>query len=131
MWDPEDLPWEGINDPDQAHELGLLPEQDTASPYAARWDKRDGASVVDLGWIGEDEEGVWIRRHPLVELTRPPDLWGVVSEYRHGLWRITRRDYDRRSNFELDAKLPLARAHCRERDRQIRGPVSDGDEGRR
>lgn len=55
----------------------------------ARWDKREGLKpeeCVDLGDIGEDLEGVWVRRHVLAMVDDEPMVeawfaaWSMVSD---------------------------------------------------
>jgi hypothetical protein len=47
-------------------------------------------------------------------------LWDTVSEYEAGLVDPTPEDYRTKSAAEHQAKLVLAAAHYRERDRQIK-----------
>jgi len=84
------------------------------SPYAMRWDKRDGAMPADCGWIGEDASGVWLSVHPDVALAQDPGYWRVLSRWRLTNKRdITARIFERSSAWFLEAWAEMLGAHYR------------------
>jgi len=95
-----------------------------SSAYAARWDRldpqRDGPTeTCDLGWIGEDERGIWTRAHPEAALLDDDTLWGPWARYLDGHREPERSDYDRLSAFDYSALLTLAAAHGRQMRRDM------------
>lgn len=87
------------------------------SPYTARWDKRapkgEGAALAvseDLGWIGEDDAGVWIACHPMTALLERPELWAMVGRFSGGVQEVTQRDFDELSAYEFEAHLTMVSA---------------------
>ncbi len=83
---------------------------------ARRWDRRPDfrpGEEADHGWIGEDEEGVWLRRHPESVLAEDPELQAVFGQWRFTAQRkIALRDQRECSNWFLTAWSALyAAAH--------------------
>ncbi len=119
-----------IQDPTHMAALGMLPGTDATGTLARRWDKRDDcdpSDFIDLGWIGEDAQGVWTTRHPSSALAQDPKLWGIVTEWRGRTDRdIGRGEYLQRSNFWSECWLALLFAQSREEQRMIKG-AGDGD----
>ena len=68
---------------------------------------------VNLGWIGEDGQGVWIARDPQVALLDFPALWPVLAEWDSGLREMTPEDYRTKSAYQYTAKLHMAIAMAR------------------
>lgn len=95
-------------------ELGQIPEtakQGKDHAYARRWDPRPELTpldAVDLGWIGEDAQGVWTTVHPQAALLAHPELFGPVSEFQAGLQEITPDDWQTKSAFEFECKVAMA-----------------------
>ena len=53
------------------------------SPLAARWDPpAKAAPDLDLGWIGQDRDGVWLAQHPETLLLEHPDVADVYERMR-------------------------------------------------
>lgn len=116
---------EAAKDDATAEELGLGMGTLSPFPYATRWDAKK-AERSDYGYIGEDADGIWLRRHPSVVLLEHPDLWSVVSEVTNGCHKIRPRDYREKSAFEFDAKMTMSLAIQRERSRRIKNGANDG-----
>lgn len=94
-------------------QLGQFMEDAPRGPersFAKRWDPRPGAAPVDLGWIGEDSDGVWTTLHPDAALLDHPELWGVVAEFNAGMQEMTAEDQRTKSAFEFQAKLTMVAA---------------------
>ncbi|MEQ8278326.1 MAG: hypothetical protein RMA76_38140 [Deltaproteobacteria bacterium] len=97
-------------------------------PLADRWDgiehedeeARKSFKRVDHDWIGEDADGVWIRRHPEAALLERPHLWAPVFAYGAGQIELTPEDYETLSAFEYDAKLILLAAFRRQEKRELK-----------
>lgn len=98
-------------DPELAFELGFAREMDDS--FALRWDKRAHAEHVDYGFIGEDDDGIWMTLHPDSALLRYPELWDVVMEFRSGFRELTERDLHEKSSFEFTAKEVMSAAYRR------------------
>jgi hypothetical protein len=71
--------------------------------YAIRWDRREDWAPADLGWIGEDAEGVWMTRHPIAALAEFPELNSILARWEAGQRELTREDYLEMSCCEWDA----------------------------
>lgn len=106
--------------------FGMVPGVDNGGgSFAPRWDKRDDyhpTEAVDAGWIGEDDEGVWMSRHPEAALSQHPHLFPVVAEWRRGNRELTERDYLTKSARDHLAKLVMVCASRREEVRRMRKP---------
>ena len=117
-----------MSDPSLAFELGQLPGAEMDSPYAVRFDKRDDfrpEDLANLGWIGEDSSGIFLRQHPMVAIAERPHLWDAVIEWQSGLHDVTPQDFASKSNFEFECKLTMAIAHAREDARRMKATKSD------
>lgn len=89
--------------------------------FAHRWDPRedfDGAPS-DYGWIGEDETGVWMTRHP--DLVDAPMLDGALTHFRAGVREWTSSDVERLSASTITGLLVLSAAAEREAMRRAHG----------
>lgn len=95
-----------------AHHLpGVL--EPARGSFAARWDPGGGA-VADLGDIGEDDRGVWARRHPEILLAEDRALRRMINRYRRtGIIEITAEDDRILSGWELAALGIIIQAHHR------------------
>jgi hypothetical protein len=91
--------------------MGKLPDEVLFS-YGVFHDKRGDfeGPEIDLGWIGENAEGVWIKKHPQLVVAQRPWLWGTLSEMRWGQTDITPEDYRTKSNYQLEAKATVYKA---------------------
>lgn len=93
---------------------------DGVRTFAARWDKRERCDPCDLGEIGEDADGVWVRRHPDVLLSDAHDRIGeALSLFALGLVP-TIGDYDRLPACTITALNVLRSAADRESIRDAR-----------
>lgn len=112
-----------------AERMGQLGTDTPMSGRAnVRWDQRkDFVSDEhrDLGWIGEDAQGVWTRAHPIAALTEYPELWDSVAEWNAGIRDLSRSEFDSLSNFDYEARLTFAAAHSREEARRMKRPRDD------
>lgn len=104
--------------------VGLL--ESAPSAYNARADPRGSdAQRVDCGDIGEDSQGIWLRRHPEVLIMEDAALWAPVDRYRRGLVDLTPQCDEALSAFESSCAIILAGAHHRAVMRgSERGPQS-------
>ena len=87
--------------------------------------REDFTGAIDCGWIGEDRDGIWLRRHPEAVLTERPELWWTVQQ-----WALGRHEFrDGLSNHETEQLAAMCGAHSREQDRRYkRGQEpEDGD----
>jgi hypothetical protein len=82
-WEPGKLPDVDVaQGPEVLEALGALPGTERRDHFAARWDKRADfkpSDRVDLGWIGEDEEGIWTRRHPEAAILDDPAVLAFMT----------------------------------------------------
>jgi len=91
----------------------MLPGTAIDGEHPGRWDRRPEFiqdEARDLDWIGEDVNGVWTRRHPVVALLELPEIWDVWTEWQFGQQEITAEDFATKSHKELEAKLTLVAA---------------------
>lgn len=97
--------------------------------YAHRWDPREDEDIdpVDHGWIGEDQDGVWLAVHPDAALMSHPELWGPISLWRSGVQALSRSDAENMSAIEVEAHRVLTSAS--ERDGYRRAKESIHGEG--
>lgn len=88
--------------------VGLL--VDAPSDYNVRFDKRKTPGRArDFGSIGEDADGIWVRRHPEVLLMHgSPELLEVYDEFLAGQVQVTREDFDTLAAPAYDAKVTMA-----------------------
>jgi len=104
---------------------GLEPEDGLLEPgaqWADRWDPRDEYSEpIDCGWIGEDAQGIWTRRHPEAALAEDESLWPMVDEWRLGQRELSAAKVERASNFEIEALVVMIAADQREQMRRMKG----------
>lgn len=85
-----------------------------SEPYAVRFDKRpDYQEPTDLGWIGEDENGVWLKVHPQVAFLEFPELWNPVASYMCGAQELKQEDVATLSAFDHAVKMTLGEATMR------------------
>jgi len=98
--------------------VGIL--EPTPSPYAlrdgsGRLDPRPDryAGPEDYGDIGEDQAGVWIRRHPEAMLIEEPELWPGWERYCLGHFELRPEDADLLDAFEHQVLMVLIGAHNR------------------
>lgn len=85
------------------------------SPFAARWDPspaKASTAPIDLGWIGEDADGIWLKRHPEAALLEHPEIWDVYHTARVQP-EMAPGDADRLSAFEFDCKVAFISAYQR------------------
>lgn len=119
-----------VEDPCDREAMGMQYGSQMPSPYSIRWDKRDDYIAHDddnQGWIGEDNSGIWIARHPLVAMAEHPRIWGVVSEWQSGIRDISLGYWDSRSAYDVDAMNTMAGAYARSRKSNPSMPgVDDG-----
>lgn len=80
-------------------------------PFAARFDQQPGLETeVDLGWCGEDAEGIWFKVHPQTAFLEFPELWEPVARYMAGDNEVKATDVDTLSAFDLAVKATLQAA---------------------
>lgn len=103
--------------PTLSQDLALLGLEDNAGIIEAgdiwgeRFDPRpDLKFPVFCGDIGEDDKGIWTRRHPEAAFLEAPELWDIWERWRLG-WREITADL---SNFETEILLALAGVEARE-----------------
>lgn len=109
----EELPWIDFADDDD-----WLAEP-TAKAREEGIDKREfRGDPSDFGWIGEDDNGIWLKRHPEAALTEHPELWWVVHRWSLGQHEVTREDTEGLSNHEMEQLATMASAHGRELKRR-------------
>lgn len=94
---------------------------DMPTPWARRWDRREGAHAYDCGWIGEDAEGIWMRRHPIAELVRHPVLWDSITACQAGCIAVDDVMMRDSSNIEIEVRLIYGAARDREESRRSKG----------
>jgi len=130
VFEPRHLPrLEATRDPADLLDLGMLPGRDMDHAFDGRWDKRkDYAEPIDLGWIGEDAQGIWLYRHPEAVLADDPELWSIVARF----WRTNDRDLslgdmDRCSAFFVSSWQAMSAAAQREEVRRMKR--KDPDDG--
>ena len=121
--------------PPIARELGLLELEDgdgilePGERWVDRWDPREDMSdVLDLGWAGEDRDGIWLHRHPDAALVEDEALWWVVAEWQLGHRELTTEDRETLSHWQVEALLTMMAADAREQRRQMRRRSGDGKE---
>lgn len=121
--------------PSLGRELGLLELEDgdgllePGERWVDRWDPReDLVDEVDLGWMGEDREGIWMARHPEAALVEEEALWWPVHEWQLGHREVGAEDRETLSNWQVEALLTMMSADAREQRRQMRRRSSDGKE---
>lgn len=107
--------------PELQREYGVI--EPASSVFARRWDRRadfEPDEVVDLGFIGEDAQGIWLRLHPETLLIQDTQLQAV-----YGGWRFT---YERKltlseqrssSNWFLTAWTALVGASSRKMEKDL------------
>lgn len=121
--------------PSLGRELALLELEDgdgllePGERWVDRWDPReDLVDEVDLGWMGEDREGIWLARHPDAALVEDEALWWVVAEWQLGHRELSAEDRATLSNWQVEALITMASADAREQRRQMRRRSGDGKE---
>lgn len=129
-WRPTDLPLPEVYDEELFAEYGITQEVDPeVGAFNARWDRREdfepeedeeGDDRNDCGWIGEDDQGVWVRLNPMAALAQDELLWDLWTEWRFGLRDLVREDFDRLSNFEIEAWAAMRSADAREQFREVK-----------
>ena len=114
-------PLAGIRDYGTLKELGAIPGEVMPDSYTHRWDKRDDFVPRDLGWIGEDQSGVFLRQHPEVALAQDPDYWPVVTQFQVTSERATTvAAYSQQSNWWTRAWVTMLSASNRKELAEIR-----------
>jgi hypothetical protein len=106
-----------------AETQAALGGEDLASPYALRWDRRVPfrGEAIDLGWIGEDADGVWLRRHPHRALLDDAELCAIVTAFRLVSDREIRvADYPTRSAWWLTLWTAMLSASRRDEVARLR-----------
>jgi hypothetical protein len=92
--------------------VGLL--FDARSDFNVRYDKRKDARRRDYGSIGEDADGIWVRRHPeVLLLERFPHLVETLDALQSGQTQLTAADFEDLAAPAYDAKLTLLDALSR------------------
>ena len=121
--------------PSLGRELALLELEDgdgllePGERWVDRWDPRDDLQdEVDLGWMGEDREGIWLARHPDAALVEDEALWWVVAEWQLGHRELSAEDRSGLSNWQVEALVTMGSADAREQRRQLRRRSGDGKE---
>jgi hypothetical protein len=121
--------------PSLGRELALLELEDgdgllePGERWVDRWDQRDDlVEDLDLGWLGEDREGIWLQRHPDAALVEDEALWWPVHEWQLGHREVSAEDRATLSNWQVEALLSMMSADAREQRRQVRRRSSDGKE---
>lgn len=72
--------------------------------FAPRFDPLGGdGERSDLGWIGEDKDGVWLAWHPIAALGEYPDLYEAYFRFKLNP-ELTERDLDTLSAWEFRLK---------------------------
>jgi len=102
----------------------MLPGIDAADWFAWACDPREEwrpGEDESCEWLRETEAGIQCRRHPEAMLRDAPHLHDVVTKWRSGVQReLTREDYERLTNFEIECWLVLGAAHGREEVRRMK-----------
>lgn len=124
-----------VRTPPLARELALLELEaddgilEPGERWVDRWDPRDDLQdEVDLGWIGEDRDGIWLHRHPDAALVEDEALWWVVAEWQLGHRELSAEDRSGLSNWQVEALVTMGSADAREQRRQLRRRSGDGKE---
>ena len=119
--------------PPIARELGLLELEDgdgilePGERWVDRWDPReDMGEALDLGWVGEDREGIWLHRHPDAALVEDEALWWTVEQWQLGHRELDANDRATLSHWQVEALLTMMAADAREQRRQMRRRAGDG-----
>lgn len=114
---------------------GLEPDDGLLEPgarLADRWDPRDDlAEPIDCDWIGEDRDGIWLRRHPEAALVEDEALWAPVDRWRLGVREVHREDLATLSAWEMEALIVLVAADQREQSRRMRSARHGSEESAR
>ena len=104
---------------------GLDPEDGLLEPgarWADRWDPREELrDPIDCGWIGEDREGIWVRRHPEAALAEDEALWAPADRWRLGQREVTAEVLEQSSSWQIEALVVMAAADAREQSRRLKG----------
>lgn len=103
--------------------FGFIETEKQRPALALQWDQREDyhpADQVDLGWCGENQDGVWLTIHPDAALYQRPHLWPTIAEWRRGHRELTEHDYQTKSAHDHMAKLVMVCANRREEIRRIK-----------
>lgn len=68
---------------------------------------------------------MWTRLHPLSALAQDEELWTTWTAWKFGQREISPADFERLSNFELEARAAMMSADAREQRRRLK---AHGDE---
>lgn len=103
-------------------DLGII---EPGEIWPERFDPRpDFKFPVFCDWIGEDDKGIWTRRHPEAAFAEMPELWDIWNKWRLG-WRDITPDL---SAFETEVLLCLQGVESRGLKRAADGPkTQSGD----
>lgn len=106
-----------LQDPAARDGAGWLHEADDV--FAARLDPRpDCEGSVNLGWCGEDAQGLWFARDPYCAALDDPNVWPVYLALVAGDTEITQQDREHLSAFDFALKAHgVAAIHRAERKR--------------
>lgn len=132
MWDPTTLPSPHEGTIELHASIGALPGVDAEERFAATWDPREDyvpRLEIEDKTFRESERGIDALRHPEAVLRESPRLWDVISKWRSGVTHeLTRADYARLTNFEIECWLTMIGAHNRETERRLKhGWSGDGN----
>ena len=107
--------------PELQREYGVI--EPASSRFARRWDRRpdfEPDEVVDLGHIGEDDQGIWLRLHPETLIIQDKQLQAVLGAWRFTYERkLTLTEQKNSSNWFLTAWAALSGAANRQMDKDV------------
>jgi hypothetical protein len=115
-------------------QLGVI--EPMSAPFAVSWDRIAQRNEVvdfepiDLGWIGEDAEGIWSKRHIEAALAEDQQAQEILTVWNGTTDRALRRDdLGDLSAWEVDAWRAMLAAHDRERVRRGKPTIEEGETG--
>ena len=107
--------------PELQREYGVI--EPASSVFARRWDRRpdfESEEGVDLGYIGEDAEGIWLRLRPETLIIQDPQIQAVFGSWRFTHERkLTLTEQRNSSNWFLTAWAALSGASTREMEKDL------------
>ena len=75
---------------------------------------------ADLRPDDEDPRGVAVSVHPERMILLEPELWSVIDRFQVGLRSVDESSYHGLSAWEIDCRLTMASARCREEMRELK-----------
>jgi hypothetical protein len=107
--------------PELQKEYGVI--EPASSVFARRWDRRPDFlpdEAVDLDYIGEDDQGIWLRLHPETLVVQDKQLQAVFGAWRFTHERkLTLTEQRTSSNWFLTAWAALASAANRQMEKEL------------